>query len=210
MENKGAACDSVTEEVWSLKWESSEALQFLLDHIDLKSKTCIELGAGLGHVSRFLHDKGVNVVPTDGQEGAVETMQKKFGLARARLLRWDDATFDEAFDLVFGSDLAYEATSAMQLRSLAKRVRGLPTFCFVSAPLRKPFLELVSLLKGEFANVLCKRIEPPECEAALAVICCSERSDLMVQLEKLLLQHEKDATVVFSKEIPAAPPLPTE
>lgn len=197
-------------EIWSLVWECSQALEFILRHINLSHTTCLELGAGVGHVSLALQQRGVSVVATDGESQAVEKMCVN-GVRNARVLSWDDPSFSDRFDLVFGSDLLYEADSVEKLFGLVQQIEGVsgsPTLLIMSAPLRKPFFDFVRKLEETFRFVLCKRIEPPECEPAMAVVACRSESVLYGQIASQLLQHEKEAKVVFSDSIPPPPPLP--
>ena len=193
--------------VWSHHWEASESLLFLLQHSELhENMKLLELGSGTGRVALEMQKK-CTMVASDGVVDAVEAMRRK-GIKNSILLDWSDEKFADSFDLIFGSDLCYEAGTAHVLNALLKRLNA-SMLLFTSPPMRMQFFDLVELLKLSYATVVFKRIEAPNCEPAVAVVCHSgERSKLFASIVELMERFEKQAAIVLAKDIPHPPPPP--
>jgi predicted nicotinamide N-methyase len=194
--------------MWSLVWESSEALVFLLDALGplLRGVRCLELGCGAAVASATAHAHGACVVATDAVGEAVERALER-GVP-ARVLRWDDVTFVEPFEMVLGSDLFFAETCVVEVEALLRRV-GCRVALFSSPP-RRPVLRLAELLRERYACVECERVELPGCEPCVVIVACDDaQAPLYASVAALIAMHRREAQVIISDTAPPPPPLPS-
>jgi predicted nicotinamide N-methyase len=134
---------------WSVLWRSGIALAHEVGETDLGGRSVVELGCGLGVPSLAAARGGADVLATDGDEEALELLERNArenGLALATAcVDWADA---EAlaergmFDLVLAADVLYERPSVTQLLSLLPRLGAEVWLADPGRPAFGRFLEL--------------------------------------------------------------------
>ncbi|KAI8325142.1 hypothetical protein GQ54DRAFT_14776 [Martensiomyces pterosporus] len=119
-----------------LVWDGAYILsKFLFDHLSLRGKTCLELGAGSALVSLVAHLKGADkVTATDMKEYQPfihENIARNIPNAEDRKaikvceLMWGQKTSISTVDVVFGSEILYlEDTHDLLLATLQEIMHG--------------------------------------------------------------------------------------
>ena len=198
---------SPDDNMWTLPWESNEALTFVLNTLGilLRDWRCLELGCGVSVASAVAHAHGASVCATDAVAEAVAGARQR-GID-ARVLRWEDTAFVEQYELVMGSDLFFAERCAIDIAALLQRV-GCRVALFSSPP-RQPLLLFTELLRQHYACVVCERVELPDCEPCLVALATDDsESPLFACVTELIAAHKRAPHVIICDTAPLPPPLP--
>ncbi len=103
---------------WAELWPSAIALADYLSELDLKNKSILELGCGLGLVGIAAAHYGARVLMTDYEDDALlfaktnifKNIQQDLVSSNVQtgLLDWRNYCLNEKFDIILGSDILYE------------------------------------------------------------------------------------------------------
>jgi predicted nicotinamide N-methyase len=114
---------------WSVLWRSGRTLAEVVDEIDLRGRTVVELGCGLGAPSLAAARAGADVLATDAEGEALELLGRNADLndLQVRTARVDWSDVEQLvemgpFDLVLGADVLYDRASVAHLLSLLPRL----------------------------------------------------------------------------------------
>jgi predicted nicotinamide N-methyase len=140
---------------WSVLWRSGIALAHEVAAAELAGRRVVELGCGLGAPSLAAARGGADVVATDGDDEALELLDRN---ARENALHLDTACVEWAdadalvargpFDLVLAADVLYERGSVAQLLSLLPRLGG---ELWIADPGRPAFGTFLELARGRWS-----------------------------------------------------------
>ena len=115
---------------------------------DLRGRSVLELGAGLGLPSLAAALRGATVLATDWADDAVALLRanaKRNSIRlRVKRVRWDDPEpllREAPWQLVLGADLLYEERNAAQLLGLLPRLGGEIVIADPGRPFAKAFFE---------------------------------------------------------------------
>jgi 2-polyprenyl-3-methyl-5-hydroxy-6-metoxy-1,4-benzoquinol methylase len=111
-----------SDSYWSINSRRLEHLAAL--KLPLFNRSVLEVGAGIGDLSRFFIDRGCTVTLTDGRTQNVEILRKRYPDLRTLQLDLDhpDDELDDRFDIVFCYGTLYHlARPADALSYLAER-----------------------------------------------------------------------------------------
>src|SRR3954470_24446878 len=135
---------------WSVLWRSGVALgRELAAGPRLDGRLVLELGCGLGVPSLVAASKGGQVLATDGEEEALEMVERNarengIELATA-LLSWDASdellAGGDPYDLVLAADVLYERSSVALLLELLPRLGDEVLLADPGRPAADAFLE---------------------------------------------------------------------
>ena len=134
---------------WSVLWRSGIALAHDVSEADVAGRRVLELGCGLGVPSLAAARGGADVLATDGDEEALELLERNArenGVAVATAcVEWADAAAlveRGMFDLVLAADVLYERASVAQLLTLLPRLGAEAWLADPGRPEFARFLEL--------------------------------------------------------------------
>lgn len=148
---------------WAEVWPSGRVLCGVLSRIDLRGRTVIELGAGIGTGAMVAAMRGATALSTDWYPAAVEFSRwnaRHLGLDMdAEVVDWrnpPDAVMERApFDLVVGADILYEARNGTALGALIPRLIGGGSEVIIADPRRpdaRPFVEAMRSAGWEYSR----------------------------------------------------------
>jgi predicted nicotinamide N-methyase len=133
---------------WSVLWRSGVALAREVAGLDLRGRTVVELGCGLGAPSLAAAAGGAIPLATDGDPDALELVQRS---ARLNGLRLETAIVDWAepdelisrahFDLVLAADVLYERQAVARLLSLLPQLAADALIADPGRPASDAFLQ---------------------------------------------------------------------
>lgn len=137
---------------WAEVWPSGRVLCGLLAQMDLRGRTVIELGGGIGTGAMVAAMRGARALSTDWYPAAVEFSRwnaTHLGLDMdSMVLDWRDPlpeVLDRApWDLVVGADILYESRNGTALGALIPRLVGERSEVIIADPRRpdaRPFIE---------------------------------------------------------------------
>jgi predicted nicotinamide N-methyase len=114
---------------WSVLWRSGVALAHEVASIDLRGRSVVELGCGLGVPSLAAARGGAEVLATDSEPAALELLERNAQVngvpVATAAVDWNvpGALLDRApFDLVLAADVLYERQSVAPLLRLLPRL----------------------------------------------------------------------------------------
>jgi len=133
---------------WSVLWRSGVALAREVAGLQLRGRTIVELGCGLGTPSLAAARRGAVVLATDRDPAALELLERNAKLNGVQVetarLEWSDAEVLIArapFDLVLAADVLYERPSVARLLGLLPRLAPEALIADPGRPAGGPFLE---------------------------------------------------------------------
>lgn len=125
---------------WAELWPSAIALSRFFGEADLKERSLLELGAGVGLVGLAACLQGARVVQTDFVPLALEFCRvnaNRNGLATERFLAdWRKFPPGRCYDVICGSDILYEPLLHPHLQRVFETVLSPGGTVFLSDPLR--------------------------------------------------------------------------
>lgn len=125
---------------WAELWPSAIALSRFFGDADLKGRSLLELGSGVGLVGLAACLQGARVVQTDFVPLALEFCRAnsaRNGLPTERLLAdWREFPSDRCYDVICGSDILYEPLLHPHLQRVFETVLSPGGTVFLSDPLR--------------------------------------------------------------------------
>ncbi|MGB1377297.1 MAG: class I SAM-dependent methyltransferase [Miltoncostaeaceae bacterium] len=137
---------------WAEIWPSGRVLCDLLAGMDLRGRSVIELGGGIGTGAMVASMRGARALATDWYPAAIAFSRwnaANLGLdMRAEVMDWRDpparVLAGAPYDLVVGADILYEARNGVALAALIPRMCGPGTQVIIADPRRpdaRPFIE---------------------------------------------------------------------
>lgn len=136
---------------WAEIWPSSLVLShYLLEHADLKRKTCIELGAGVGVVSIAAAKAGADALCTDISQEAMDFMQLNALSNQVsisiEMLDWREIKLPNQYDYVFAADVLYERRNHLPILNAIDKLLKPDGKAIIADPERQiatPFFEML-------------------------------------------------------------------
>ena len=136
---------------WAEVWPSGRVLCGLLGQMDLRGRTVIELGGGIGTGAMVAAMRGARALSTDWYPAAVEFSRwnaRNLGLDMdAAVVDWREppsVVINAApWDLIVGADILYEARNGQALGVIIPRLAGPGSEVIIADPRRpdaKPFV----------------------------------------------------------------------
>jgi predicted nicotinamide N-methyase len=133
---------------WSVLWRSGVTLAQEVDELDLRGRTVVELGCGLGAPSLSAARAGADVLASDIDGDALDLVRRSAGLndlqVRTELVDWSEPeqlVEMGPFDLVLAADVLYERPAVAQLLSLLPRLAPEALIADPGRPASAAFLE---------------------------------------------------------------------
>lgn len=138
---------------WSEFWPSSLALaQFLGREADLRNKTAIELGCGLGLAGIAAHRRGTDVVLSDVEDDALRIAELNWivnfmELPAVTRLDWRNPSLNQKFKIILAADVAYEKRLFWPLIDTFQQLLAPGGEIFLSEPNRPIAEDFFKMLK---------------------------------------------------------------
>lgn len=128
---------------WAEIWPGSLVLSsYLVSHMADRTKSVLEIGAGVGVTSVVLSSFGFTCTATDYDEDAIEFMKLNASLNQTtigtRFLDWTQPPADLKADLIVGSDIIYEVRNLLPILDVVRRCLNPGGAFYFSDPGRRP------------------------------------------------------------------------